>query len=87
MPSHRQGRRQPSDRYLAPRVIQTIGVLIVISSLTFWFVTGRQSSLFVGVGMTMVMLGGYEQTRREFMETIRSHRGRPGDTLEDEGTS
>lgn len=62
---------QPSDRYLAPRVIQGIGILLVVAFAVFWAVTGRESTLFVGVGLSLILLGGYDKAHRELTAALR----------------
>lgn len=47
------------DRYLPARVLQTVGIVTFIGSLVFWAVTDRQSSLFVGLSVALIMLGRY----------------------------
>lgn len=48
-----------SDRYLPPRVLQIIGILLLVAFAGFWFLTGRSSSLLVAAALTLILLGGY----------------------------
>jgi hypothetical protein len=48
-----------SGRYLPPKLIQAVGVAIIVGGLIFWAVTGQQSALFVGAGISLVGLGAY----------------------------
>jgi len=49
--------------YLPPALVQVIGLLIVIGSAVFWAITGKQSALLIGAGMTMVSVGAVRGVR------------------------
>jgi hypothetical protein len=46
-------------QYLPPRLLQTVGVLLLIASAVFWAVTGDQSALLVGAALSLIGLGAY----------------------------
>lgn len=39
-----------------------LGMLLVLSAAVFWALTGRQSSLIVGAGLTLAIGGGLRNT-------------------------
>lgn len=45
--------------YLSPRLLQIVGLLLLIGSAGFWAVTGHQSALLVGAGLSLCALGAY----------------------------
>lgn len=46
--------------YLAPRVLQLLGVLLLIGAVVFWALTGRESAYVMGAAMTLILLSGYQ---------------------------
>lgn len=49
-----------SDKaYLPPRLLQGIGLLLLIFAVGFWAVTGHQSALLVGAALSLIGLGAY----------------------------
>lgn len=51
-------------------MIQLAGLLLVAAFAIFWAVTGRESTLFVGVGLSLILLGGYDKAHREIVAAI-----------------
>lgn len=49
-----------SERYLPPRLLQMIGIGLLVGFAVFWAVTGRESVLLVGAAGSMILLGRYE---------------------------
>lgn len=45
--------------YLPPRLLQGLGVALLIGAAIFWGVTGEQSALFVGAALSLIGLGAY----------------------------
>lgn len=45
--------------YLPPRLLQGIGVLLLLGAAIFWGVTGEQSALLVGAALSLIGLGAY----------------------------
>lgn len=52
-----------TQSYLSARVLQVLGVLLLVGSTVFWALTGHQSSLFVGAAMSLIGLGSYQGLR------------------------
>lgn len=49
----------PRDPFRMLAIIGIVlGLVIVAAAMIFWFVTGRESSLFVGAGLTLSIGGG-----------------------------
>lgn len=48
------------DHYLPPRLLQAIGILLLVAFAAFWALTGRESVLLVGAAGSMILLGRYE---------------------------
>lgn len=46
--------------YLPPRVIQILGILLLVGSAAFWALTGRESILLMTSAMTLIGVGGYQ---------------------------
>lgn len=44
---------------LPPRITQYLGIVVLLFSVVFWAVTGRQSIEFVSAAMTLITLGGF----------------------------
>lgn len=49
--------------YLAPWLLQVVGVLMLVGSGVFWAVTGHQSALLVGAALSLIGLGAYSGLR------------------------
>jgi hypothetical protein len=45
--------------YLSPRLLQIVGLLLLLGSAAFWAVTGHQSALLVGAALSLCALGAY----------------------------
>lgn len=49
------------DRYLAPMILQIVGLILLLAFAVFWGITGRESVLLVGAAGSLILLGGYER--------------------------
>lgn len=53
------------NRYLPPKIIQIVGLCLLIFSLIFWFLAGRESVLFVSSAITLIGLGSYTDLKHQ----------------------
>lgn len=54
--------RRGLDWFLILAIAQIVlGLVIVVAALVFWFITGRQSQLFVGAGLTLAIGAGIQK--------------------------
>lgn len=60
-----------NDRFLSPRTLQTVGLLLLIGFAVFWAITGKESVLLVGAAGSLTLLGGYERARQELERVSR----------------
>ena len=56
--------------YLPPRLLQLLGVLLLVGSAIFWAVTSRESALLMSAAMTLILLGSY----RGALDSLREGR-------------
>jgi hypothetical protein len=49
----------PTPSYLQPRLLQAVGLILLVLFTGFWAVTGRESVLLVGAAGSLILLGGY----------------------------
>lgn len=49
--------------YLPARVLQALGILLLVAAFVFWAFTGQESPLFVGAAMTLISIGSYQGLR------------------------
>lgn len=59
------------EKYLPPRVLQVIGLIIFIGAVIFWAITGRESALLMSAAMSLILLGAY----RNALSTLRRNTG------------
>jgi len=52
------------DRYLSPRLLQLLGLILLIASAVFWAVTERESVLLMSSAMSLIGLGAYAGTQK-----------------------
>lgn len=45
--------------FLPPWLLQATGLAIVVGAVVFWAITGHQSPLIMGAGLTLAALGAY----------------------------
>lgn len=45
------------QRYLPPRLLQVIGLALLLGFAVFWALTGRESVLLVGAAGSLILLG------------------------------
>lgn len=48
-----------SNDYLSPRILQVLGIVLLIGSAVFWAWTGRESVLLMSSAMSLIGLGAY----------------------------
>jgi hypothetical protein len=46
-------------RYLQPRLLQVVGLVLLLAFTVFWAITGRESVLLVGAAGSLILLGNY----------------------------
>lgn len=56
------------ERYLSPRLLQIVGVTLLLGSAVFWGVTGRESVLLMGAAMSLIGLGAYRGVQQALTE-------------------
>jgi hypothetical protein len=49
--------------YLPPRILQVIGILLLIGSAIFWAYTGRESLLFISAALSLIGIGTVQGIR------------------------
>ena len=59
------------DRFLSPRMLQGIGIVLLIAFAVFWALTDRQSTLLVGTAASLILLGRYERVGEALKEQLR----------------
>lgn len=50
---------------LSPRILQLVGLVIVIGSVVFWAITGRESVEFLSAAMTLITLGSFWNAQKQ----------------------
>lgn len=68
------------NSYLSARILQCLGIVLLIGSAVFWAITGQQSSLFVGAAMSLITLGSYQGLR----VSVKMEKERLNGTTEEE---
>jgi len=53
------------QRYLAPKLLQAAGLLLLFACAVYWGLTGNQSSLFVGAALSLMGLGSVQDIREQ----------------------
>lgn len=48
------------DKYLPARVLQVVGLVLLVAAAIFWAITGRESALFMSASMSLILLGAYK---------------------------
>jgi hypothetical protein len=56
--------------FLPPRVLQAVGLILLLAFAAFWAVTDRESVLLVGAAGSLILLGGYERTRMAMQDML-----------------
>lgn len=51
------------NSYLPPRLLQILGILLLIGSAVFWAITGRESLLLMSAAMSLIGLGAFQGIR------------------------
>lgn len=71
--------RQSSAHYLPPFVLQVVGIAIIVGASAFWALTGHESVLIMGTGVTLTGIGAYSglhvSLRKDLLE--RDDEGKP----------
>lgn len=68
------------NRYLPPRVLQVVGVVLLVAFAAFWAATGRESVLLVGAAGSLILLGGYDRARQALEEQVKGGREHEADS-------
>lgn len=50
-------------KYLSGRVLQTFGLVLLTACLVYWFLTDKQSALFVGAATSLIGAGAVQRLR------------------------
>lgn len=58
-------------RYLPPRILQAIGLILLAGFAAFWALTGRESVLLVGAAMSLILLGAYGSAQNALREATK----------------
>lgn len=56
-PEERRAGDPSPSRYLPPWLIQSVGIVLLITAGIFWAVTGRESVLMISSAMTLIAAG------------------------------
>lgn len=48
---------------LPPRLLQIIGLSLLIAFVVYWMITGKESELLVGAAVSLVLAAQYERVR------------------------
>jgi hypothetical protein len=65
------------NKFLAPRVIQATGLVLLCGSVAIWAFTERQSALLVSASLTLIGLGSYQNavnSMRNVIENVNQQR-------------
>lgn len=57
-----------SKRYLAPKIIQGVGIALLIFAVATWALTDRQSALLVSAALSLIGVGTYQGA----VETVKN---------------
>jgi hypothetical protein len=52
------------DDYLPPKLLQIIGLVLLIAQGVFWAFTGQSQTLFIGPSLALIFIGQYQETVR-----------------------
>lgn len=67
--------RQPADRLISARTLQTVGLILLVAAFVFWGLTGRESALMVGAALSLIGLGAYTRARDQLLDTLDRKNG------------
>jgi len=62
---------------LPPRVLQAVGLVLLIGSFGYWVLSGNESALLVGAALSLIGLGSYSQAAQSLR---KRNGGDKGDT-------
>lgn len=54
------GNRRNGEKYLSARLIQSVGLVILIGAAVFWAWTGRESALLMSAALSLIGIGTYK---------------------------
>jgi hypothetical protein len=60
-------------KYLSPRMLQAVGVLLLVAACMYWAVTGQQSALIISAAMGLIGLGSYAGINISVRQEIKEH--------------
>lgn len=61
--------------FLPPWVLQVCGLLLIAAFSIHWWLTDQESALFVGVGVTLATIGGFQGANQRLKR--RLYKGAP----------
>lgn len=59
------------QRYLSPALLQVVGLLLLVGSVVFWMLTGRESVLMMSSAMTLIATGAYRGATKSLEKAER----------------
>lgn len=62
------------DPYLSPRLLQVVGIILLVGSAVFWAVSGRESVLLMSASMSLIGLGAYRGVTQALRDEISNKR-------------
>lgn len=65
------------NNYLPPRLLQAVGLVLLVAFVVFWAVTRRESVLLVGAAMSLILLGAYGSAQQALREMSRREPDEP----------
>jgi hypothetical protein len=60
------------DALISPRLIQVVGLGLLVASAVFWAVTNRQSVPMIGASLTLIGVGSYNRAVNGVKNVINS---------------
>lgn len=66
------------EKYLPAKILQIVGLMLLVGAAVFWALTGRESALLMSAAMSLILLGAY----RSALNTLK--RNTSGITRDDE---
>lgn len=58
------------DRLISPRVLQVVGLVMLVGAFGFWAYSGRESALLVGAALSLIGLGSYEKAAAQLRDKL-----------------
>jgi hypothetical protein len=67
------------DQRLSPRLLQIVGIVMLLGAFAFWTVTGHQSALWVGAALSLIGAGELRRMVLWLLENMGPERPRGKD--------